>query len=226
MRASRASQERRRVAGRRRIFPHAAGARRARQHRAGHVQLLRRPGARLEVDRGQPLLLRQVAVTVGGTGQRLRIVTAAVGERRIERRMRVVDVDAGKPRPFALLADEANRLVGAPRRLVQLGRHAVRVLDQLGQGGAVPADPVGVVVALRPVVARRVAVAPVTVAVVHPRLHLTVGAGQMQLADQRAIVADVCQQACDQRIAVGELRHAVAAGVRGAGIGAGEEAGP
>ena len=183
---------------------------------------------RLEVDRRQPLLLRQVA----GAEQRPRhgrgIEAVAVLLRRVERRVRIVDVHARQPGGIggALFAgDELDGALGGPGGLVQRRRHAGRVPDQLAEHGAVLPYPVGVVVAHRPVVARSVAVAPVAVAVGGARLDAPVGAGQVQLADQPAVIAGVGEQPRHQREAAHERVVAVARVVAGARIGAGQKAG-
>ena len=108
---------------------------------------------------------------------------------------------------------------------MQLRRHAGGVPDQLAQLVALGPHPVGIGVARRPAVAGRVAPAPVAVAVVAARLGPLVGAGQVQLADQAAVVAGAGQQPGDQRVAAAVARVAVAGVLAGAGVGAGQEAG-
>ena len=198
-----------------------------RQHRTGDVQLLRaRPCD------WKSTAAPAVAAAPGrwsGTAAPAwhRIVTVAVALRRIERRMGIVDVHARQPRGVrhALLAHEFDGALRAPGGLVQLRRHPGGIARQLAEHRAAIAHPVGVVMALRPVVARRVAVTPVAVAVVRARFDAAVGAGQMQLADQPAVVAGIRQQPGDQRKAVHETVISVARVVAGAGVGAGQEAG-
>jgi hypothetical protein len=119
--------------------------------------------------------------------------------------MRVVDVHTQHPGALARLADELDRLLAGPGGLVQVGRDVVllwrrlhQVAEQVGLDrqhvvrlDSPGAEPVGVIVAARPVVAGRVAVLEVAVAVVDAWLAAVGGAGEVELADQPAVVADV-----------------------------------
>ena len=199
-----------------------------RQHRMRDVERASRvAGFALEVHGAQPLLLVQVTRAEQRAGHLLRMEPCAVLRRWIERLVRVIDVDRGQPRRVgaAPLAHEVDGLLRAPGGLVQLRRHARRVLDQLAQIVALGPHPVGIRVAGRPAVAGRVTPPPVAVAVVAARLGPLVGARQVQLADQAAVVAGAGQQPGDQRVASAVARVAVAGVLAGAGVGAGQEAG-
>ncbi len=150
----------------------------------------------------------------------------AVALRRVEGRVRVVGIDAQEPWAVPVGLDERDRALGAPGRLVQLLRHAVEALGQLAQHGAFASDPIGVVVAFRPVVARGVAVREGGVAVIRPLLDAMKGARQMQLADQAAGVAGIGHEPRHQRDVRREVGIAVAVHVHGARVHAGEEGGP
>ena len=197
---------------------------------------------RLEVDPGRlqhPLVL-QVALTEERARQRFRVVAAVVLPGRIERRVRVVDVHREQPGAVALLVDEVDRHLGGPGRLVQLRRDVVLLRRRLHQVAervrldrqdgvridALRPNPVHIVVAARPVVARRVRVLEGAVPVVGADLAAVGGAGEVQLADEPAVVADVGEATGDQPLALGEGRVAVAVERDGARVLAGQERSP
>ena len=147
------------------------------------------------------------------TRQGVHVVAAVVLPGRVEGRMRVIHVYAQQPRLVgrARLADEVDRGFRAPGGLVQLGRGVVLRRRGLHEGAgqvapvkvvqqdrigidALRVDPGGVVVLIeRPVVAGSVAVLEVAVAVVDARLAPVEGAGQVELADQAAVVSGLGQ---------------------------------
>ena len=81
----------------------------------------------LEIRAAQPFLRVGVAISVDGGGQILVQVALLIGERRVERPVRVEDVDAHQPWAAALLLDEFDGAVGAPGGLVQFGGYVEAV---------------------------------------------------------------------------------------------------
>ena len=115
-------------------------------------------------------------------------------------------------------------LVGTPRRLVVFRGYAVGIRHQVTEDLALFTHPVGIAVAHGPVVARRVAVLPIAIAVVGARFDIaTRGRCQVQLANQTAIVTRVGECTRHQLWPIRKVFETVAVNVHGAGIHTGEE---
>ena len=71
---------------------------------------------------------------------------------------------------------------------------------------------------LRPVIAGRVAVLPIAIPIIDARLNAAIGAGQVQLANQPAVVSSLGQLPRDQRRVVGKTVEAIAVDMHGAGV--------
>ena len=109
--------------------------------------------------------------------------------------MRVVDIHTRQPRHVPFLSDKFDRFFRTPRRLMEFGGHTVDAFGQFPQNMPFRSYPVCVVVSLFPVVARRMAVLPISVSVVHAGFDAMVSTSEVQLADQPAVVASVCKKA-------------------------------
>src|SRR5690606_22869554 len=140
-----------------------------------------------------------------------------------------------QPRALVAGLDEADGLVGAPARLVQ-GRvdvvavsaeAAVRSPDEhVLRLHALTRQPGGVVTAVLERLPRVAAVPDERVAVVRPRLVTEVRRGEVELADEPALVASIGPAASHEGGAVRELAVAVAVHAHMAWVAAREEARP
>ena len=180
----------------------------------------------LKIAIGQLRLRRHVAFAKVRPGHGRGIKLLGIGTRRNEGRMRVVYVYVQHPRAFVRLANELNRPLGRPSGLVQFGGHAVVAFAQGIQIATLFANPIGVIVAFLPVVARGVAEFPIAEPVINPRLRAAARALQMKFSDQPAIIAGIGHQLTDHWRPVGKGGVAVARIVHAAGVQAGHEARP
>ena len=222
------------------------------------LEIVRMADAILKVDavRLQAPLMLKVARLEVSAGQRVGVVAPVVFVGRVEGRVRIERIDAEEPglARLAIAVDELDRLLRAPMRLMQMGRHIVvlrRRLAETAEAGiqmrvavvvgrsdaarpqdsvvvdALRLDPLHVLVA--PFVAALVimAVLEVVVAVIDALLAAQESAGQVQFADESAVVTGIMQRFGNQPILVmaREGLEAVAVDADRAGVHAGQEAG-
>ena len=149
----------------------------------------------LEIDVRQRGLGRQIGVAEMRARHAVAIESIGVSPRWDEWRMRVVDVDAEHPgavRSRSRLADELDRSLTRPGRLMQFRRNPVGLATQVVQVTALAADPLRVIVTGRPIVSRSMTELPVTIPVLlEPRLRPMARTLQVELPDQAAIVSRV-----------------------------------
>ena len=134
------------------------GLRRLRQNRTLDIEAV---GAARRGLKGYPrqlCLLRQIAFAEARRLDSLGVKQLAIGLGRIKRRMRVIDIDARQPGIRPILSDELNRFFGAPGRLMPFSRDPGGIFDKLAKVSPFGFQPIGIIMAAVPVIARRMAV--------------------------------------------------------------------
>ena len=145
-----------------------------------------------EIDVGETRLVGGVRLADGVPRQLVCLVPLEVFPRGIQRRVRIEGIDAHQPRGLTpLLLHELDGAIRAPRRLMHVGWHVEGTLVEVLQTVSLLVHPVRVVVTFGPLVARVVAPVKDPVAVVAARFDPAMGAGQMQLARQPAVVTGI-----------------------------------
>ena len=108
------------------------------------------------------------------------------------------------------LPDKLNRPLTGPSGLVQLRRHTILAGPQRVEVAALCAHPIGIIVALRPVIARRMTEPPVTKTIINPRLRSLARTLQMKFPNESALITGIGDQPRNYRRPIGKRVIAVA----------------
>ncbi len=167
---------------------------------------------RLEVDAGEGGLALQLLLPEERQRYRGRIHALQVGQRGVDRRVRIEGVDAHQPRSLARFGHEGDGLLGAPGRLVVFGSDpratmpghvpgASRLALQVRVVRYIPVhalirEPLLVIVLCRGPEGLRLRMVapfehPIAVAVLRHLLHATVCRRQVQLTGEARVIARI-----------------------------------